>query len=112
MAIASLPKRLIRENTFDIDGYAETAFETLATETVWLDSLTVTNEGTTDATLRVTDNQGTPRALQPNLIIPASATNSELSGLLANGTPIRLIGGLRIQASAANQLYVRGSYSR
>lgn len=112
MAVTAASRRQVRLDEYDFEGYAVTGGETVVAETVWLQSLVVTNVGTTDATLTVTDNQGTPIGLYPLWIVPASATSSELQGLFDGGRAVKLSGGMKITASANTQLYVRGSYGK
>lgn len=112
MAVTATTRRNPRPLEYDFEGYAVTGGETISSDTIWLEALIVTNNDTVDRTLTVTDNQGSPIGLYPNWIIPASATSSEPSGLLAFGVAIKLTSGLKITASANSTLYVRGSYSK
>lgn len=112
MAITATARRQVRLDEYDFEGYAVTGGETIVSETVWLNSIVVTNTDTSDRTLTITDNQGTPIGFYPNWIIPAGATSSVPEGLFANGVAVKLSGGLKITASANSTLYVRGYYSK
>ncbi len=80
----------------------------IESETCWIEEILFCGIGTSDVTITVQDNQGSPIPLYKDETLTQSGTTKSTLGITAKR--IRMTNGFSVQASAANACTMRVRY--